>query len=105
MTRWPAMLNPDINPQGFPKVEGVDIIRFEAGKNQANAKTRLRRVNTDTLMAKVFEPIRWIVPGYVPEGFSVLAGRQKLGKTWMAIDMALAVAGGGVALGTIDVEQ
>lgn len=66
---------------------------------------RASRINTNDLMAKVFEPIRWIVPGYVPEGFSVLAGRQKLGKTWMAIDIAIAVATGGFALGGIQVEQ
>jgi RecA-family ATPase len=56
-------------------------------------------------MAKHFDPIRWIVEGYLPEGFSVLAGRQKLGKTWLAIDISLAVACGGVAMGAIEVEQ
>lgn len=69
------------------------------------AKTpRFKRINTNDLMAKEFEPIRWIVPGYVPEGFSVLAGRQKLGKTWLAIDIALAVASGGMSMGAIEVE-
>nr|WP_246339979.1 AAA family ATPase [Ancylobacter tetraedralis] len=48
-----------------------------------------------------FAPIRWTVDGYVSEGFSVLAGRQKLGKTWLAIDWALAVATGGAAMGGI----
>lgn len=69
------------------------------------AKTpRFKRINTNDLMAKEFEPIRWIVPGYLPEGFSVLAGRQKLGKTWLAIDIALAVASGGMSMGAIEVE-
>ena len=63
------------------------------------------RTNTNAIMATVFEPIRWTIPGYVPEGFSVLAGRQKLGKTWLAIDWALAVACGGYAMGGIDCEQ
>jgi hypothetical protein len=39
--------------------------------------------------------------GYVPEGFTVLAGRQKLGKTWLAIDWAIAVASAGCAMGAI----
>ena len=38
------------------------------------------------------KPIRWIVPGYLAEGLSILAGRQKLGKTWLALDWAIAVA-------------
>ena len=52
-------------------------------------------------MAAKFAPIKWVVPGYISEGFLVLAGRQKLGKTWLAIDMALAVATGTTAIGSI----
>ena len=66
-------------------------------------RPRPQRTNTNAIMAAVFEPIRWIVPGYVPEGFSVLAGRQKLGKTWLAMDWGLAVATGGIAMGSIPV--
>lgn len=67
-------------------------------------KTPPKRTSTNVIMAAVFDPIRWIVPGYVPEGFSVLAGRQKLGKTWLAMDWGLAVATGGIAMGAIPVE-
>ncbi|WP_234050734.1 MULTISPECIES: AAA family ATPase [unclassified Xanthobacter] len=62
------------------------------------------RTNTVAIMATAFEPIRWTVDGYVPEGLSVLAGRQKLGKTWLAIDWALAVATGGYAMGSVECE-
>jgi AAA domain len=61
--------------------------------------------STTTIMATAYDDIRWVVPGYLPEGFSVLAGRQKLGKTWLALDWATAVATGGVAIGSIPVEQ
>jgi len=47
----------------------------------------------------VFPPIRWIVPDVLPEGATILAGRPKLGKSWMALDMALAVARGAYCLG------
>ena len=63
------------------------------------------RTNTNIIMATEFPPIRWVVPGYVPEGLSILAGRQKLGKTWLALDWAIAVAYGGMAMGAIDCEQ
>lgn len=78
----------------------VPISDYEHARSK---KTRFKRTDTNTIMASVFDPIRWIVPDYVPEGFSVLAGRQKLGKTWLAIDWALAVATGGIAMGTIPV--
>jgi hypothetical protein len=47
----------------------------------------------------IFPPIRWIVPEILPEGATILAGRPKLGKSWMALDMALAVARGDYCLG------
>ncbi len=46
-----------------------------------------------------FPPINWIVPGILPEGLTILAGKPKVGKSWLALDMALAVAGGGSVLG------
>ncbi len=53
----------------------------------------------------VFDPIKFIVPGYVPEGCSILAGRPKLGKSWLALDLALAVARGSYCLGNVECEQ
>jgi len=47
------------------------------------------------------DTMRWIVPGFVGEGLSILAGRQKVGKTWLAMDWAIAVASGGAAAGAI----
>ena len=68
-------------------------------------RIKFRRTSTNDIMATTYDPIKWVVPGYISEGFLVLAGRQKLGKTWLAIDMALAVATGGVAIGSIMCEQ
>jgi hypothetical protein len=44
------------------------------------------------------------VQGILPDGLSVLAGKPKLGKSWWALNVALAVAHGGVALASIPVE-
>lgn len=60
--------------------------------------------NAAELMATEFPPPRWAVPGLVPEGLSFLAGAPKLGKSWLALNLAVAVASGGVALGRIPVE-
>ena len=51
------------------------------------------------LQAMDFPPIQWIVPDIVPEGLSLLAGKPKLGKSWLALDMACAVAMGSTVLG------
>jgi hypothetical protein len=66
---------------------------------------KFKRTNTDAIMATKYPALRAIVPGYLYEGFSVLAGRQKLGKTWLGIDWAAAVATGGIAMGSIPCEQ
>jgi hypothetical protein len=47
---------------------------------------------------------RCVVSDIIPEGLTLLAGKPKLGKSWWALDVALAVAEGGVALGRIDVQ-
>jgi hypothetical protein len=66
---------------------------------------KFKRTNTNVIMATAYEPIKWVVPGYISEGFLVLGGRQKLGKTWLAIDLSIAVAIGGIAMGSISCEQ
>jgi DNA-binding transcriptional ArsR family regulator len=50
------------------------------------------------LLAADFPPIRWVVPGLLPEGLTFLAGKRKIGKSWAALQIALAVATGGVVL-------
>jgi hypothetical protein len=57
-------------------------------------------LNAETIMQTTYPELKWIVPGLVPEGLALLAGRQKLGKSWAALDWAVAVATGGVAFGS-----
>ena len=57
------------------------------------------------LMALELPPVRWAVPGVVPEGVTLLAGKPKLGKSWFTLGLGVATSTGGVALGTKRVEQ
>jgi AAA domain len=54
-----------------------------------------------TLKEKKFEPISYVVPMLIPEGVTILAGKPKIGKSWIALDLALATAGGRFVLGDI----
>jgi len=49
----------------------------------------------------VFPPLAWVIPDYLPQGITLLAGRPKLGKSWLALDWAVAVACGGFTLGNV----
>ena len=51
------------------------------------------------LQHKEFEELRFIVPKYLPEGCALLAGRPKVGKSWLALDAGIAVSSGGACMG------
>lgn len=59
----------------------------------------------EQLMAEKLPEPRWTVPGIIPEGVTFLAGKPKMGKSWMSFGICVAVATGGVALGAKPVEQ
>lgn len=61
-------------------------------------------ISARDLMAKVFQPIKWVIPDILPEGVTIFAGKPKMGKSWLALNLAIATATGGRALGRIQVE-
>lgn len=48
---------------------------------------------------------RHAVQGLLSEGLGLLAGKPKAGKSWLALNLAVAVASGGKALRTIEVDR
>src|SRR6266536_1370621 len=57
------------------------------------------------LLSWELPPVRWTIPEMLPEGLTLLAGKPKLGKSWLALSVALSIAAGGVALGTQPVSK
>jgi hypothetical protein len=57
------------------------------------------------LVSREFKEPKWAVPQIIPEGLSIFAGKPKTGKSWGALDFAVAVAGGYLALGNIQCKQ
>src|SRR5215211_7200115 len=56
------------------------------------------------LMDKELPPVKWAVSGVLPEGVTILAGKPKMGKSWLALGLCVSVAAGGYALGKIPAE-
>lgn len=77
----------------------VDIGKAASLAGAAPPPVGGRGVTAAELFGMSFPPVRWIVDGYIAEGVTVLAGKPKLGKSWLALDIALAVARGGYVLG------
>lgn len=57
------------------------------------------------LLSEKLPDIKYVVPGYIAEGLTLFGGKPKIGKSWFVLGVAIAVAMGGYALGTIPVDQ
>ena len=51
------------------------------------------------LRLRTFPSISYVVPDLLPDGLSIIAGRPKIGKSWLALDVCIAVASGQFCLG------
>jgi hypothetical protein len=89
-------MTPDL-PDALEKIWGWKEARAPA--NEPNT------VSAADLLTKEFPPINWVVPGVLPEGVTLLAGKPKIGKSWLMLDLCLGVAHRGVVLGTKEVER
>lgn len=84
----------------------IDLKRKIKGKDNGLGLPPMPEVFTAAELQKMtFPEPSWIVPGVIPEGVTLLAGKAKVGKSYMILNIALALACGGVALGKINVEQ
>jgi hypothetical protein len=89
-----------LKQEGITSEETVPTSRQEQGEQQAEGITAYE------LQRMEFPPIRWIVQDILPAGFCVLAGKPKAArKSWTALNLALAVAHNGLALGSLQVDS
>jgi DNA-binding NarL/FixJ family response regulator len=90
----------------FSPVAPSHVPHLQPFDRAAHAPKPARRTSwtADELLAETFPEPRWAVPGILAEGLNLLAGAPKLGKSWFALNLAVAVAAGGKALGHVDVE-
>lgn len=88
------------------KEERVDRIEDLKPEYEYGSEPRFdfSRTGTD-VMETEFPPVQWLVEGLLPEGCGILAGPPKLGKSFLTLDLAIAVASGGVALESYPTNQ
>jgi hypothetical protein len=82
-----------------------DLIQQYFSPSAANDNSKDDSINAETLLGMEFDPLEYVIPGYVVEGLTVLGGKPKLGKSWWAYDASIAVATGGKAMGAVDCNQ
>jgi AAA domain len=97
-----------------PKSNGADVYnmhtgeRLNSGVDQGDTPKNGWRTHVFTaasLKEKKFEQISFVVPNLIPEGLTIFAGRPKVGKSWWALDVALAKAGGRFVLGELHLTE
>lgn len=79
-------------------LEDLVALAVEIQKPRAVVPWKKRWTGTELAAAEFPDPV-WVVPGVIPEGTTLLAGRPKLGKSWLALQLAQAKAMGGYTLG------
>jgi hypothetical protein len=97
---------------GFPADDAVGYDAFAEPHHHRRGPTKSSPPPVEVVIGNAadlrrmsFPPIRYVVPGYIAEGCTLLAGRPKLGKSWLVLESGLAVARGGDCLGGIQCEQ
>jgi AAA domain len=99
---------PDINDT--LRNNGPDAVRarhdkahkFNSGHARENQPGPAKEAfSAEELNQMRFDPIKYVVPGYIVEGLTLLAGKPKIGKSWLLLHAADAVARGGFTLGVL----
>ena len=61
-------------------------------------------MSADELLHHQFPPIKWVVPGYIAPGLTILAGSPKMGKSWLILGIACALGVGGCVFSEVWVD-
>lgn len=63
---------------------------------QPDSSTPLAVLPADLILSTHWPEPVWAIPGLLPVGLTILAGAPKIGKSWLALQIAQAVASGGL---------
>jgi RecA-family ATPase len=89
---------------GFSTREDFERSNQNGAARAARDDWRSRIFTASALQTMTFAEVSYVVPGLIPEGLTILAGRPKIGKSWLALALALGVPRGEPVLGNIIVE-
>jgi len=78
---------------------------FDPETGGAHPLADLDGMTAAELLEREFDPPEYVVEGVVPEGVTLLASPPKIGKTFLCLNVAVAIATAGKALGKADVKE
>jgi AAA domain len=68
-------------------------------ENKISNTWRDRVYTAADLQHRTFPEISYCVPDLIPEGLTIIAGKPKIGKSWLALDICIAIAANRFCLG------
>jgi hypothetical protein len=91
---------PDVVRDVFDKAEDLKTNSRDRkrGPDSKSGAWRERLIKPRELCERRFEELKYVTPGVIPEGVTLLASRPKLGKSWFLLQVSTAVANGVVTL-------
>jgi len=66
-------------------------VLFERSKNNMNDES----IDINTIRSMEHKPLQYAINSILPHGLFILAGSPKIGKSWLVLDLCIAVATGG----------
>jgi len=70
-----------------------------------NARNEQNINSAAALLKMGFPEIKWVIPGLIGEGLTIVYGSPKVGKSWLALSLAIAAACGGRFLGELQASK
>jgi len=88
------------NVKGLSGLLGLELsdesyLRLKSLEEKITKGQGLKLVHICEVMAKEVQEPSWLIPELLPEGFSILGGKPKVGKSWLALYIALKSARSG----------
>jgi hypothetical protein len=90
----------DSNP-----LELINELNRLVGFESISSPSKTTGFTAKELSSQDFEPPKWAIKNFIPEGLTIIAGPPKIGKSWLALDIAFAVATGGQAGNSFQAEK
>ena len=82
---------PEIKPEILPEIKPMTAPKSKLKEGQVAA---LAPKGWDDLRREKIADVRWLVKEFLPPGVSLLIGRPKIGKSWLAMLLAIHIAAG-----------
>jgi hypothetical protein len=97
---WSMVIDGEVIAEGPP----AEILPARQTSPAAMTRTFDLYTLAGLMQTQFPEPV-WVIPNMLSDGLNILAGKPKMGKSMMAMNMAITVAAGGKALGNIDTPE